>query len=91
MRITTLKTAFNMFLDNLEQDYNNHIYLKRAISKILPLVIKSGGILEVVSCSKCIIIIFGLFNIDDDVDNYFVNCSHILYTKKYNTLVIDIV
>lgn len=79
-----------MFLDSLEQDYNNHIYLKRAISKILPLLIKSGGILEVVSCSKCIVTIPLLTSVD--ISNYIVKCSHIIYTQdnKFNTLTIDI-
>lgn len=80
-----------MFLDNLEQDYNNHIYLKRAISKILPLLIKSGGNLEVVSCSKCIIVIPLLSSVDN-FDSYLVKCSHIVYIQDNytNSLIITV-
>lgn len=82
------KTAFNMFLDNLEQDYNNHIYLKRAISKILPLLIKNAGFLNVISCSKCIVIINDLSKID--IDNYLFNCRHVTYKKEINKLYINV-
>lgn len=81
-----------MHTDDLqEQDYNNYIYLKKAITKILPLVIKNAGFLNVISCSKCIVIIPLLASVD--ISNYIVKCSHIIYTQenKFNTLIVDIV
>lgn len=76
---------------SIENSFNNYIYLKRAISRLLPLIIKSGCILDVVSCSKCIIIIPLLSSVD--IYNYIVKCPHIVYTQdnKLNSLIIDII
>lgn len=78
-----------MLLDKISQDYNNHIYLKRAISRLLPLLIKSGCILEFVSCSKCIITFNELSKID--IDNYLFYCRHVTYEKKINSLYINVI
>lgn len=81
-----------MFLDNLEQDYNNHIYLKRAISKILPLLIKNNGIIDIISSFKAILIIPYLSNVTN-LENYIIKCPHITYMQDNNTksIIIEII
>lgn len=76
---------------SIENSFNNYIYLKRAISRILPLIIKRSGNLDVVSCSECIIVIPLLSSVD--IYNYIVKCPHIVYTQdnKSNSLIINIV
>lgn len=76
----------------IDNSYNNYIYLKKAITKILPLVIKNNGIIDITASNKAILIIPSISNVVN-LENYISKCPHITYMQdnKYNSLVINIV